>query len=108
MVGNSRRSLLLVIVLVAAACVYFVVRTPWAESPRMATVEAPATDVEPIDAELLSAPEDPATEAARRSPVAEEPPGGVSAARGSSVLRVILVGITEEDAGLGWSHEVRA
>ncbi len=88
-------------VLVAAACVYFVVRTPQAESPRMATVARPAADVElqePIDAELLSAPEDPATEAARRSLVAEEPPGGVAAVAGTNVLRVVLEGISEEDA----------
>ncbi|MEE8218779.1 MAG: hypothetical protein V3S03_07405, partial [Vicinamibacteria bacterium] len=41
---------------------------------------------------------DPATEIGRRSPVAEQPPVGVSAARGTNVLRVVLEGITEEDA----------
>ncbi len=84
-------------VLVAAACVYFVTRTPPAEPPRTAAVEPPAADVElpePIDAAVLSAAEDPATEAARRSPVAEEPPGGVSAVTGTNVLRVVLEGIS--------------
>ena len=86
-------------VLVAAAGVYFVMRTPQAESPRMAAVDSPpAADVEPIDAELVSAVEGPATEAGRRSQVAEEAPVGVAAAFGTNVLRVILEGITEEDA----------
>ncbi len=87
-------------VLVAAAGVYFVTQTPQAESPRMATVEPPATDVElqePIDAELVSALEGPATEAGRRRRVAEAPVG-VAAAIGSNVLRMVLEGITEEDA----------
>ena len=45
-------------VLVAAACVYFVARPPQAESPPMAAVEPPATDLEPVDAAAV----DPATE----------------------------------------------
>ncbi len=85
-------------VLVAAACVYFVARTQRAESPRIAGVEPLAADVELADAELVSAAEDPTTEAVRRSPVAEESPVGVSAARGTNVLRVVLEGITEENA----------
>lgn len=88
-------------ILVAAASVYFVTRTPPAESPRIATVEPPATDMEikePIDAELVSAVESQATGAGRRSQVAEEAPGGVSAFLGTRVLRVILEGITKEDA----------
>ncbi len=89
-------------VLVAAACVYFVVyfvvRTPRTESPGIAAVEPMGADVELVDAALVSAAEDPAAEAVRRSPVAEEPPGGVSAALGTNVLRVVLEGITEEDA----------
>ncbi len=94
-------------VLVAAACVYFVVRTPPAESARMAAVDPLAADVElqePIDAELVSAVEGPATEAGRRSQVAEEAPVGVAAAIGTNVLRVILEGITEEDARMTWSR----
>ncbi len=49
---------------------YFVTRTPRAESPPQASVE-PQADVTSVA--------DPATEAVRRSPVAKEPPGGVSA-----------------------------
>ncbi len=85
-------------VLVAAACVYFVTRTPQAESPRMATVEPPTADVELVGAAVLSAAEDPAMEAVRRSPVAEKPPVGVPTVAGTKVLRVVLDGITEENA----------
>ena len=84
-------------VLVAAVCVYFVVRPPQAESPRMTAVEPPATDVELVGPELVSAAEVPATEAVR-SPVAEKPPVGAAALAGTNVLRVILEGVTEEDA----------
>ena len=88
-------------VLVAAACVYFVTHAPQAGPPRMATALPPATSVElqePIDAELVSALEGPARSADGRSPVRDEPPGGVAAARGTNVLRVVLEGITEEGA----------
>jgi len=91
-------------VLVAAACVYFVVRTPPAESARVAAVEPPAAEVElpeppeSNDVAAVSPAEVPATDAGRRSPVAEEPSGGVSAVTGTNVLRVVLEGITEEDA----------
>jgi len=86
-------------VLVAAACVYFATRTPPAEPPRMtATVEPPAAGVELVEAELLPSAEGPATEAARRSPVVEEPPARAAAARGTKVLRVVLEGISGEDA----------
>ncbi len=97
-------------VLVAAVCVYFVVRTPRTESPRMAAVEPPAIDVELAEAADLTAnvteevtanaaaAADPETEAGQRSPVADEPPEGASAVAGKKVLRVILEGITEEDA----------
>ncbi len=37
--GTRRKTKVSVAVLVAAACVYFMFRAPWAESPRMATVE---------------------------------------------------------------------
>jgi len=70
-------------VLVAAVIVYFVARTPQAESPPVAAVEPPAADVKLVGA----AAEDPATEAVRRSPVAEKPPVGVSG--GTNVLRVV-------------------
>ncbi len=89
-------------VLVAAVGVYFVARTQQAESPRMPAVEPIAADVEPVDAAPVSAVvsvvEDPATEVVQRSLVAEGPPVGVSATRGTNVLRVLLEGITEEDA----------
>ncbi len=90
-------------VLVALAGVYLVTRTAPAESPRRATLAPPAADVElqePIDAELLSAPEDPATEDVRRSTAREEPPAGVAATRGTNVLRLVLEGITEDSAGM--------
>ena len=80
-------------VLVAAVIVYFVARTPQAESPPVAAVEPPAADVELVGAAAV----DPAAEAVRRILVAEEPSGGVSVA-GTNVLRVILEGITEENA----------
>jgi len=85
-------------VLVVAAGVYFVTQTPRAESPALPVVEPPVADVELVDAALVPAAEDPAAEAVRRSLVAEEPPVGVSAVRGTHVLRVIVEGITEEDA----------
>jgi hypothetical protein len=83
------------VVLVAAVIVYFAARTPQAESARMAAVEPLAVDVELVGPAL----EDPATEAVRRSLVAKEPPGAVPAVTGTNVLRVVLEGITEEDAG---------
>jgi hypothetical protein len=85
-------------VLVAAACVYFVVRT---EPPRMAAIEPAAADVErpdPLGAAVGTPTEDPTSGAVRRSPVAEEPPTGVSAVRGTNLLCVVLEGITEESA----------
>ena len=87
-------------VLVAAVLVYFVARTQQAESPPMAAVEPQAADGELVDAELVSPAESPAIEKARRSPVAKEPPVDVAAALGTKVLRVVLEGITEEDARL--------
>ena len=81
-------------VLVAAVIVYFVARTPLAESPRIAAAEPLASDVELVD----TAAEDPATEAVRRSLDAEESSGGESAVTGTNVLRVVLEGITEENA----------
>jgi RNA polymerase sigma-70 factor (ECF subfamily) len=87
--------------LVVAACVYFVARAPEAESPRKTAVEPAATEVElpePTGAGIVSPVEGQATEAGGRSPVAEEPSVDVAAARGSKVLRVVLEGITEEEA----------
>jgi hypothetical protein len=69
--------------------VYFVTRTPQAESPPQLVVE-PQADVTSVA--------DSATEAVRQSPVADELPGGESAVAGTNVLRVILEGITEENA----------
>ena len=84
--------------LVSAILVYYVARPPQAEPLGLAEVEPLAADVEFVDAELVSAAEDPATETVRQSPVAEEPPGSESAAPGTNVLRVILEGIPEQDA----------
>ena len=72
-------------VLVAAACVYFVTRTPRAESPPVAAVEPRAAGGELVDAADVFAAADPTavpasvptTGAARRSPVADEPPAPV-------------------------------
>ncbi len=106
-------------VLVAAACVYFGVRTPQAESPRTATVERPAADVELEGAAVVSEFGLPAMEAVVQRMVAEEPPGGVSAVAETNVLRVVLEGITEEaaqvttvtvtgvDEGEEWPAEMR-
>ena len=69
-----------------------------AESPRMAAVEPSAADVELLGAAVVAPAEDSDPEPGRRIPVAEEPRGGVSLARGTNVLRVILEGITEENA----------
>jgi len=85
-------------VLVVAACVYLLARPPQAESPRIVAVESPAVDVELVGAEVASPAGDPAPEAARRSLVAEEPPVRMFAIAGTNVLRVVLEGITEEDA----------
>ena len=64
-------------VLVAAILMYFLMyfatRPPRAESPPQ------VADGELVDAADVTSVADPATEAVRRSPVAEEPPGGVSA-----------------------------
>jgi hypothetical protein len=107
------------LVLVAAVLVYFM--APRDESPAMPAVEPQAADVElavPVGAVVVSRVEEPATEAVRRIPVAEEPPANVSPARGTNVLRVILEGVTEEDARMatvtvrgvhrfdGWPSEI--
>lgn len=81
-------------ILVAVVCVVFVARTPEAESPPMAAVEPPASG-----GELAGAPaEVPARSVVRQRVVAEEPSVGLSAVTGRNVLRVILAGISEEDA----------
>lgn len=84
-------------VLVAAACLYFATRTPEAELPRITTVEPPVTDVEQVATAVLSEAEDPKTETGRK-PVEEEPTVSVAAARGTKLLRVVLEGISEEEA----------
>ncbi len=75
------------VVLVAAVCMYFVTRTPRSESVRMAAVERKAADMELGGATVLSVAEDPATEVGQRSSVEAVPPGDVSAARETHVLR---------------------
>jgi len=94
-------------VLVAAAGVYFVVRTPQAESPRVASVEPLAEDADLADqegVELLPVTEgsvpDSIAGPVRRSTVAKDPPAEVAATLGTNVLRVVIDGITEEDARL--------
>lgn len=83
-----------VAVLVAAICVYFVIRTPQSEPALETAVESPAADVELLRAAL----EDLATDVLQRSPLAVESPVGESAVTGTKVLRVVLEGITEENA----------
>ena len=95
-IGTKRK--VFAAVFVAAVCVYLVTRTPRAESPRTAAVDPLAADVELVSAKGESFVEDPARSAGRRSPVAEDPSRGVSTALGTSVLRVVLEGIIEEDA----------
>ncbi|MEM7199776.1 MAG: hypothetical protein AAF628_05890 [Planctomycetota bacterium] len=90
--------------LVAAVIVYCVARTPQAESPPVAGGVPSAAG-----GELLGGvAEDMAMEAAGRALVADESPSGESpsgespsgesGAPGTNVLRVVLEGITEEDA----------
>ena len=86
--------------LAAAACMYLVVQTRRTESPPMAAVEPPVADVELAGAVAHTAAEVPATEARRRSPVAEEPPDRASAAVGMKVLRVVLAGVLSEGVQL--------
>ena len=84
-------------ILTTAAVVYLVTRPPQAESPWMVTIKPPTADAElqeRIDAELVSA----AKEAGGRSQVAEEAPVDVATIIGTNALRVVLEGITEEDA----------
>ncbi len=85
-------------VLVAAVIVYFVTRTPRAESPPMAAVEPHAAVVEGVDSTVVPAFELPARSAERQRLVVEEPPAEVTGVTGTNVLRVVLEGITEEDA----------
>ncbi len=85
-------------VLVASACVYFVTRTPRTVAPPSVAVAPPTADVELVGSALVPAGEGLATEAVQRSVVVAEPPARVSALAGTNVLRVILEGITEEDA----------
>ncbi len=77
---------------------YFVTRTPQAESPPQAAVEPQAAEGELVDAEDVTSVADPATEAVRRSPAVDEPSVDVPAIARTNVLRVILEGITEENA----------
>ena len=70
-------------VLVAAACLYFMIRTPQSESSRVPAVVPRAAEMEHGGAELVSPAEDSQAEAAKRSAVAEQPPGGVAAAGGA-------------------------
>ncbi len=95
-------------VLLAAVALYFVARSPRAESPqdpspsadspRGAVVVPPAADGErggPADASTFTLP---AGSVERMIPVAEDPPVEASAVAGTHVLRVVLEGITAEDA----------
>ena len=99
-------------VLVTAASVYFVAQIPWAEppqveSPRQAAVEQPSADVGPSGVATEDPAADLASGAVRRSPVEEAvrpkveegPPDSVPLVTGTKVLRVILEGVTEDEAG---------
>jgi len=98
------------VVLVAAACVYFATRTPEPEARPRTAVEPMVADMQRAEDAVAPAFGRPApeAEARRQRLVAEEPPGGVleetpdseSAVAGTRVLRVVLEGITEEDARL--------
>jgi len=81
-------------VLVAATCLHFVQRAPQTELARPPAVVPLAAEVELESAAVA----DPAWSAGGRSQVAELPPVGVATAAGTSVLRVVLVGVTEESA----------
>ncbi len=70
----------------------FVTRTPRSESPPQAAVE------ELVDAADVTSVADSATNAVQQNPVADEPSVDVPAIAGTKVLRVVLEGITEEDA----------
>jgi hypothetical protein len=89
-------------VLVAAAIVYFVVRTATTESAR--TAEAgPLTATDEAELQKTEAVEVPAfelptLETTRQRLVAEEPPVEVAAVTGAHVLRVVLKGLADEDA----------
>jgi hypothetical protein len=90
-------------ILVAAAIVSILAPTP--EPEQLGSAE-PVAEAEPladgrefVDPAVVPAVELPAPEALRENLVAEPPPGGdVTAATGTQVLRVVLEGITEEDA----------
>ncbi|MEO0663271.1 MAG: hypothetical protein AAFZ87_17175, partial [Planctomycetota bacterium] len=84
-------------IVVMAVGLFFVTRTPAVESTQVER-DALAVAVEDADAELSSLAEDPAAKAARRSPVVEETLAGESEDEGARVLRVILDGVTEEEA----------
>ena len=94
--------------LVVAACVYVVTRTPRTESLPVASVEPQAADAELVDAADVTASADPVAEPSvefvGRSPLAEEPPGVAAAAPGANVLRVVLDGVTEEEARSAIGH----
>jgi len=85
-------------VLVAAACVYFVVRAPQAEPPRIAAIEPEAADVELEADSVVTKVGGVGAEVVGRSLVANEPRAEASAVTGRRVLRVVLEGLTEEDA----------
>jgi hypothetical protein len=117
--GATRVLRVFATVLVAAACVYFVV--PAAESPGVGSAEPVAASEGAEFAETEGVPtlELPAMEAARQSLIAEAPPADETAVAGTSVLRVTLEGITDEDAreatvtvagvdaGAEWPSELR-
>lgn len=81
------------VVLAAVVIVYCVARAPQVASPTVGAAGPPAAPGELAGAAAV----DPAAEAVRRNLIAEEPRGGGSVA-GANVLRVILEGITQENA----------
>lgn len=93
---KTRLSLLIAgVLLVAAGCWYFFLQTPPPESPQGVHHAAG-----PAEVELGGAAEKIPTTDLQRSPLAEKPSVGKSIVAGTNVLRVILEGISEEDAAL--------
>jgi len=88
--------------LVAAVGLYFVTRAPLRESPPMATVVPMTSDAEFEDEADSTDSEGPTAASARttatRSSVAQEAPESEASPLGANVLRVVLEGLTEEEA----------
>lgn len=82
------------VILVAVMFVYFVIQTPQSESSQSEAGPPIATDVELANA----APEIPSADLVQRSTIDEDFAGAMPSLAGNKLLRVILEGISEEDA----------